>query len=173
MESCIRWKSYVRLERRSLSTLQYGVKKPNIFFLILTLIKRIGILEPFTCSCHVKTLQKKRTAKSDSVFHNWLVNMVVNCVMKDRKNHWLIKFSIELWKRFNNTWQMKKSIDPLISRTIYKSQKHAHNLYEYSPLNGKIWKRYGLSNMLNTTTSRILGCERFIFLAEYGIWLTK
>jgi hypothetical protein len=38
---------------------------------------------------------EKRTAKSYPIFRNRLVNMVVNRIMKDRKNHWLIKFSIE------------------------------------------------------------------------------
>uniref|UniRef100_A0A453I1P1 Small ribosomal subunit protein uS7 domain-containing protein n=1 Tax=Aegilops tauschii subsp. strangulata TaxID=200361 RepID=A0A453I1P1_AEGTS len=38
---------------------------------------------------------EKRTAKSDPIFRNRLVNMVVNRIMKDGKNHWLIKFSIE------------------------------------------------------------------------------
>ncbi|KAI4989766.1 hypothetical protein ZWY2020_038129 [Hordeum vulgare] len=38
---------------------------------------------------------EKGTAKSDPIFHNRLVNMVINCIMKYEKNHWLIKFSID------------------------------------------------------------------------------
>jgi len=47
---------------------------------------------------------KEKTAQSDPIYRNWLVNMLVN----RKKNLWLIKFSIEPWKRFN-----KRQSNPL------------------------------------------------------------
>jgi hypothetical protein len=39
-----------------------------------------------------------KTTKSDAIFHNRLVNMVVNRITKDEKNHWLIQFSMSYEK---------------------------------------------------------------------------
>lgn len=38
---------------------------------------------------------EEKTAKSDPIYRNRLVNMLVNRILKHGKNHWLIKFSIE------------------------------------------------------------------------------
>ncbi|CAN6866309.1 unnamed protein product, partial [Brassica oleracea] len=38
---------------------------------------------------------RRKTAKSDPIYRNRLVNMLVNRILKHRKNHWLIKLSIE------------------------------------------------------------------------------
>nr|VDD65669.1 unnamed protein product [Brassica oleracea] len=39
---------------------------------------------------------EEKTAKSDPIYRNRLVNMLVNRILKHgKKNHWLIKLSIE------------------------------------------------------------------------------
>jgi hypothetical protein len=70
----------------SRSTLQYGVKKAKKEEVILAFIKRKLILEPLSRSCHVRGTAEKRTAKSDPIFRNQLVNIVVNRIMKDGKH---------------------------------------------------------------------------------------
>jgi len=63
--------------------------------------KKMDSWTSFTLMSRRGTIEK-RTAKSDPIFHNPLVNMVVNRITKDRKKSLrLIKFSIEPWKKFN------------------------------------------------------------------------
>jgi ribosomal protein S7 len=75
--------------------------------------------EPHSRLCHGEVLQKKKSKKSDSIYHNGLVNMFVNQITKhEEKKNWLIKLSIKLRKRFNK----KAEMNPLsvLRRAILK-----------------------------------------------------
>ena len=71
---------------------------------------------------------KKYSFQSDPIFCNRLVNMVFNCIMKDRKNiNCLINFSIRPWK--NLTKYRNKFTIHFTSNNTYNNSHHRRDAF--------------------------------------------
>ena len=66
---------------------------------------------------------EEKTANFNPIYRNQLVNMLVNRTLKHGKNYWLIKLSIELWKRFN-----KRQTNPLflLSKQSWSNSRYSN-----------------------------------------------